>query len=242
MGHYKDRRYRGILMIGIIGLLGTYPTVSARAAEGGVEQRAQPLVAPDALAPDAMTSASRLEAPARGLAGGAGRERKTAVFVYAARWTDNRWGDIVRLQTEFEDSYLGTVGMSRILHRFSEDLLLEAEVNLTRHWGEQDHLEVNAAANLRWSRFPWDRWVDTSFAYGLGPSYAFAYPVLEELPGRPASRGLVFMVTELTFAPPRDRGASWEGLLRIHHRSGAFDLVSEASGSNFIATGIRFRY
>lgn len=167
--------------------------------------------------------------------------RDRTVFVYGARWTDNRWADIMRGQTEFEGSYLGAVGVSQALRRFSEDLLLEAEVSLARHWGEQDHFELNAALNLRWSRFPWDRWVDTTFAYGLGPSYAFTQPAVEAEPDQPASRGLVFMVTELTFAPPQADGR-WAGLLRIHHRSGAFDLVSEASGSNFIATGIRYRY
>ncbi len=167
--------------------------------------------------------------------------RDTTVFLYGARWTDNRWVDILRGQTEFDDSYLGAVGVAQTLRRFSEDLLLEAEVSLVRHWGEQDHFELNGALNLRWSRFPWDRWVDTSFAYGLGPSYAFTEPAVEARPDRPASRGLVFMVTELTFAPPQADGR-WAGLLRIHHRSGAFDLVSEASGSNFIATGIRYHY
>ena len=168
--------------------------------------------------------------------------RDNAVFVYGGKWSDNRFIDILRLESELRGSYLAAVGYSRTLHRFNEHLHLEGEANVARHWGKQSHFEVNAAANLRWNAFPWDRFVNTSFAYGLGPSYAFGRPVIEERRNRPLSRGLVFMIAELTFAPPKQRASPWEGFIRIHHRSGAFGVVSDAGGSNFITSGARYRF
>ena len=162
---------------------------------------------------------------------------ETSVFAYGARWTDNRFLEILQFETAMRDSYLAAVGISRQLHRFGENLHLEGELNAARHWGQQDHFELNAAASLRWTRFPWDRLTDTSAAWGIGPSRAFGDPVIED---RRPSRTQVFMVAELAFAPPATRQGSWEAFLRIHHRSGVFGVVSDASGSNFIATGLRF--
>jgi hypothetical protein len=164
---------------------------------------------------------------------------ETSVFAYGARWTDTRFVEILRFQTEMQDSHLAAVGISRRLHRFGDHLHLEGEINVARHWGQQDHFELNAAANLRWTRFPWDHLVDTSAAWGIGPSRAFGEPVIED--ERP-SRTQAFMVAELAFAPPASRESSWEAFLRVHHRSGVFGVVSDASGSNFIATGLRFHF
>lgn len=168
--------------------------------------------------------------------------RDRGVFLYGGQWSDNRFVEILQLETHFRPSGLGALGAGTTLHRFGRHLLLEGEVNLARHWGRQDHFEANAAANLRWTTFPWDRVVDTSFAFGLGPSYAFDRPPIEARHDRAASRGLVFMMAEITFAPPERHDASWEGLIRIHHRSGVFDVISRAAGSNFVVAGVRYRF
>jgi hypothetical protein len=166
----------------------------------------------------------------------------SAVFLYGGQWSANRFGEILSLRTEFQSSYLGVLGASRVLRGFNEHLHLEGEVNVARHWGRQDHFEINMAASVRWKSFPWDSVVDTSFAHGFGPSYAFDRPPIETRGDRPASRGLVFMVTEFALAPPGSGSGSWEGFVRIHHRSGAYDVVSRASGSNFVTTGFRYRF
>lgn len=169
--------------------------------------------------------------------------RDHAVFVYGGQWTATRFLEILlELDTDFQESYLGAVGVSRTFHRFGRHLDLEGETNLTRHWGKQDHFELNAALNLRWNTFPWDNFVNTSLAYGLGPSYAFGRPNIEERRRRPLSRLLVFMVGEVTVGPPASWDSPWEGLVRIHHRSGGFGTVSDAGGSNFITTGLRYRF
>ncbi len=137
------------------------------------------------------------------------------------------------------------VGIALLVHIYIGMLDVNrpgVEANAAFHAGLQRHPEVSAALLIRWHRFPWDRYVNTTVAFGLGPSYAFRTPRVEEHPRRPASRLLVFMPVEITFAPPQDRDPSWELLLRVHHRSGAFRLVSDARGSNFVSTGVRYRF
>ena len=166
-----------------------------------------------------------------------------SIFAYGGQWTDTRIGHIFQTQTQFESAYLWALGGSRTVYRLADGLVLEAELNSVIHTGYQDHFELNAAASLRWKRFPWDRYLNTTVAYGIGPSYAFSRPPIEQRPnGRHnPTRFLVFMPVEFTFAPAERYNIPWEALLRVHHRSGAFDAVSRARGSNFIAMGIRYR-
>ena len=170
------------------------------------------------------------------------QSRPWSVFAYAGMWNDTRFEDIPQVDLRLNNSFLGTLGLSRNIYEFNEHLLLEGEVNVTRHWGKQHHFEVNSAVSLRWRRFPWDRYVDTTFSCGLGFSYAFRRPPLEQRTHQDPTNLLLFLPIELTFAPPRRYDIPWETFFRVHHRSGAFGLVSNARGSDFIATGIRYRF
>jgi len=168
-------------------------------------------------------------------------EGEWSVFAYGGQWSANNIGSILRGRTEFRDSYVGVGGGSRTLYRFRDKFSLELEANAGTHRGLQKHAEVNTALLLRWERFPWGRYVNTSVAFGLGPSYALRDPVVERHRRRPVSRLLVFMPVEVTFAAPRARKPHWEWIVRVHHRSGAFGVVSTARGSNFVSTGVRYR-
>ncbi len=164
-----------------------------------------------------------------------------SIFAYGAKWADSTYGNITLSgQTNLQRSYLWTVGFSHEFYRINRHLSLENEMNITRHSGEQDHLEANFAASFRWWTFPWDNWVETTLAHGIGPSFAAEHPPVEENDDDTADRFLLFMQTEFTFAPPVD--SRWEFLVRIHHRSGVFGLISEDSGSNFLAGGFRYRF
>lgn len=165
-----------------------------------------------------------------------------SVFAYGGQWTDTRFVHILRGRTEFRRSHVWVLGGSRTLLDFGRHLGTEGEVNIAGHTGLQHHAEVNTAFILRWRSFPWDRYVDTSLAYGLGLSLASERPSIEEEPRRSASRLLLFMPAELTFAPPKAHHSPWEAMLRIHHRSGAFGWFRDAGGSNFLSLGVRYRY
>ena len=160
-----------------------------------------------------------------------------AVYAYGGKWSDNLWNEIIRGESELRKSYVWVAGVTRNLHDFGDYLRVEAEFNGAKHSGLQDHFELNTALLFRWRAFPWSRYVATSIAYGLGFSYAFERPPIEEEPDREAVYTLLSMPTELTIGPP---AGDWEVMLRIHHRSGAFGVFKDAGGSNFIALGLRF--
>ncbi len=169
-------------------------------------------------------------------------EGKWSVFAYGGQWSDNPIGRIVIFETNFKKSYVWAAGISRTILDITDDLLLEAELGTARHTGMQDHYELNASLNLRWHTFPWDNFINTSIAYGLGPSYASRRPPVEESSRRKPTHVLTFMPVEITLAPPKQNKVPWEILVRVHHRSGAFGVVSDAKGSNFITTGLRYRF
>ncbi len=169
-------------------------------------------------------------------------EGKWSIFVYGGKWSDNTIGRIVLFETEFENSCVWAAGISRKIIDITDILLIEAELGTARHTGLQDHFELNASFNLRWHNFPWDNIVNTSIAYGLGPSYANRRPPVEESSRRKPAHVLIFMPVEITLAPPKQYNLPWEFLVRVHHRSGAFGVVSNAKGSNFITTGLRYRF
>ena len=170
------------------------------------------------------------------------RDSQWSVFVYGGQWSSTRIAEIFTGQIDLESSAVAVVGVGRHLKDLAPGLSLEGESNLALHAGKQSHPELNAALGLRYSAFPWDRWLHTSILYGLGFSYAFSEPNIEIKSDQDPSQLLVFMPVELAFAPPSRFPFPWEGFLRIHHRSGAYGVISDARGSNFITVGIRHRF
>lgn len=161
------------------------------------------------------------------------------VRLYGGQLSDNEYDEIVLGETDLEDAYLAAAAWTGVLGHPHPALRVEGEVNLTQHFGLQDHGEANALVALRLTRFPWDSLLDTTLAMGLGPSYAFETPPVERAYGD-GERLLAFWLTEVTIDP--DPHSGWFGLVRIHHRSSVFGLVSDAYGSNFIAVGGGYRF
>jgi hypothetical protein len=91
----------------------------------------------------------------------------------------------------------------------------------------------------RWTRFPWSERVRSSVAFGLGLSYATELPEVEvELEGS-SHQSLIYWALEFTAGPPN---ASWEVLMRLHHRSVAWGLMGEDGGVNALGLGFRYRF
>ncbi|MDQ2069414.1 hypothetical protein [Natronospira bacteriovora] len=166
----------------------------------------------------------------------------------AAYWAKNspdRLIDIVReLNPEMRRSYLNAVALSYSWHE-SERVSWEWEGQLVRHYGMQHHWESNVVLVARWMDFPWDRWLDTRFAFGQGLSYAWEVPPLEprsEPDDEGSARLLNYLLMELEFAPPSP-DSQWSAMIRLHHRSGVFGTFSGVEGgSNFIGLGLRYRF
>lgn len=155
------------------------------------------------------------------------------------RYTDTRFVDIVRGDTAFEDSYVGAVMVSRQIADWPPYAEWDVELGVARHWGLQQHYEINAAIMLR--VVPWPRakrWrIDVGL--GIGPSWASTTPKVERVRGGRTSRRLLFMPFEVVVGPANERFALFT---RVHHRSGGFDVFSRGRGSNFVALGGRWAW
>ena len=131
---------------------------------------------------------------------------------------------------------------AEVFHRHGGWAQWERELQVARHFGDQDHWETNALLILRWTAFPWD-W-RTSLALGEGVSWASEVPALEDelLAAEGGStRFLNYLLIELTTGLPFTE--RWNLVGRIHHRSGVFGLYDDVEeGSNFLTLGLRFEF
>ena len=166
-----------------------------------------------------------------------------ALTGYVGRITTvNAWHDIFLdpNDLEFADAYLATVALSHELGRYyDDDLGLETEGQVVYNFGDQSHWEFNALLAARWYRFPWNDSVETTLAFGIGPSWATEVPEVEvELEGS-SEQLLVYWHLEMTFARP---GSRWAGIMRLHHRSGGLGLLAEDGGMNALCLGLTKRF
>ncbi len=165
-----------------------------------------------------------------------------AVTVYGGRMTDGDFGDALTGQADFIDAYVVVGALSWTFARYFEDALsFELEGQVGKWWGDQHNLEFNLPLAIRWSKFPWNHYVSTSLAYGLGPSYATKEPAAEIDEHDSTKKFLVYWFGEIAFGPP---DSNWAGVFRIHHRSGAFGLIADRGegGSNTLGLGLKYRF
>jgi len=95
---------------------------------------------------------------------------------------------------------------------------------------------------VRWNRFVWDKYVDTSAAAGLGLSWASDDPPFEIEEHGSTEQLLAYILVELTFSPPKH--TEWAGVVRIHHRSSAYGTFADdiQGASNSLGVGIKYRF
>jgi hypothetical protein len=148
---------------------------------------------------------------------------------------------VFTLEADYVDTYMGGVIVGKRLWTYKDWLDIEAEGQILRHWGLQEHFEFNALVTFRWLPFPWDRYLDTSFAVGDGLSYATEDPELEIEESDKTSKLMNYLMCELAFAVPRL--PRWRVFIRFHHRSGVFGLFNGVSGgSNVAAAGVAYHF
>jgi len=167
--------------------------------------------------------------------------RWNAFTLYGGRLTANVWEEVFNPEElAFVDAYLVAATLSRRLGGYRDLLSYELEGQLVRHFGDQDLWEMNALATLRWEPFWWDEHLDTSLAFGLGPSYASETPQVEVAIDGESQRFMVYWMLEFAFSPPSH--SRFALVTRLHHRSGAYGLVADEGGSNALALGLRYRF
>jgi len=179
-------------------------------------------------------------------AGGCAAPGERAVTAYVGAFSDHSLPDEILLAKPLttEESYMGAVAYSEpFIEVPGAGARWEWEVQGVKHWGIQDHYELNALLVMRLMRLPWNHVVRTSFAFGEGLSWASEVPEIEESSRENdgATQLLNYLLLEATFGAP-----AWENLdfvFRIHHRSGIFGLFDDVNGgSNVLAVGLKYRF
>lgn len=195
-----------------------------------------------ALLPGAMVAALciipfiRNEAVAQAQAGSSGY----AVTIFGGAMNSGNIEDILSLQhVRYRDANLVGLGVSKRFGGLWDVIDFEIEGQVDRHFGREHHWEFNLPVIARWKAFPWNAYVPTSFAFGVGPSYATQKPAQERAQNGGTQRFLIYWVAELEMGLPDE---PWSVLTRLHHRSTAFGLSGRTGGSTWTLVGLRRRF
>ena len=168
-------------------------------------------------------------------------ERDWAITLYSGRLTDTKLSSTATFNFEFENAYFIDLGVSRRLYTFQDYFNIEIEGQIARHFGDQDNWEFDLVAYFRWLLFPWNEYLNTSFAAGAGLSYATSVPAIEAKLYEETARLLGALMFEFAFSLPQV--PQWSLVTGIHHRSGAGGAFSGVQGaSNAWVMGIRYTF
>jgi len=160
--------------------------------------------------------------------------------VIAGNMTRNRANDLLRpRQYDFADNYFTGMALAYERRVGASAWSWGAEIQVQRHFGDQDYIEFVLPATIRYRPQPAFFSALESFAFGLGLSHTTSTPQLEIDVRKEAARTLVYWLAEAAFL----KGPSGQQIfLRVHHRSDAFGLLGPDSGSNAFALGFRLPF
>jgi hypothetical protein len=170
-----------------------------------------------------------------------GAERDWAITLYSGRLTDSKLSSTGTFNFEFENAYFIDLGLSRRLYTFQNYFDIEIEGQIARYFGDQDNWEFDLVAYFRWLLFPWNEYLNTSFAAGAGLSYATSVPAIEAKLYDETAQFLGALMFEFAFSLPDT--PQWSFVTGVHHRSGAGGLFNGVRGaSNAWDLGLRYGF
>ena len=166
---------------------------------------------------------------------------KWFVSIYGGLNAEENFAKIVVPNASISDSnYIVVVALAREIYRYKQWLSFELEGQVGKHFGpKDDQWEFVGAILGRWHRFPWDKYIDTSFAMGAGLSLNSEVSQLELDRDENAQRLLGYLAFETTFGLPQF--PRWDLMIRVHHRSGAQGIIGE-SVTNYLCVGLKFAF
>jgi len=169
-------------------------------------------------------------------------EDSYSLNIYGAKMTGNNWEEIVTEsdKLDFIDSKMIVVALAKRLGPYQPRLNYEIEGQIVKHFSIQDHWEFNALGVLRWEPFWWDRFIETSAAFGLGASYATDLPEAEVNIEGDSQRWMAYWMMEVALSHPQAPNIAL--ITRIHHRSEVFGLIADEGGSNSLAVGLKINF
>jgi hypothetical protein len=192
-----------------------------------------------AAGPAAAWTPAALFAPCRG---------DCAAAIYTGTYVDNSMGEVLvtspetPLSWDYElGDHIVATALSREVLRFRKRWTLEPEVGLGQRFGRQSATEAWGALFVRY-HLPWEKVIVTA-AVSTGLNWASEVTDVEQERANDGtgSQWMHFFAPEITFALPSR--PDLELLVRFHHRSGVFGLVSDAwGGAQYATVGLRVRF
>ena len=171
------------------------------------------------------------------------------VAIYGGNYVQDSMGEVLVTKPEtplswnYNDDHIVAVAISRRIATFWGHVDLEPELGIGQRFGEQDETEFWGAFFFRYHGFPWDKTVVTTVAISTGLNYATGVSEVElgRAHSGEGSQWMHFFSPEITIALPK--APNYELLLRFHHRSGVFGIVSDAwGGAQYGTIGLRVRF
>ena len=165
---------------------------------------------------------------------------KWFLTVYGGAHAQDDIGDVFSFKAKFEDNdYIAVAALAREFWHYKKFISFEVEGQVGKHFNNDTFWEFNGLIIGRWHAFPWNKYVDTSFAVGDGLSYYTEVSKVEKEDDEDAQKMLNYLMFELALGLPQY--PRWDLVLRIHHRSSIFGLYG-AGGSNYVCGGIKFSF
>ena len=160
--------------------------------------------------------------------------------VYGGAHAQDDIADVFTFKAKFEDNdYIAVVALAREFWHYKKYISFEVEGQIGKHFNNDTFWEFNGLIIGRWHAFPWNKYVETSFAMGDGLSYYTEVSKVEKEDDEDAQKTLNYLMFELALGLPQY--PRWDLVVRIHHRSSIFGLYG-AGGSNYVCGGIKFSF
>ena len=171
-------------------------------------------------------------------------ESDWSIGTYAGKYYDTEPAGFTQGRANYLEHYLVAVTAKKTLWQSATlPLSLELDGMLGLQNGVATLGEVALAPALRWSGFPWNNTLHTSFsAAPFGISYTTSVSPLELGKDGKGSRILNWLFLEVALSRPEAK--STEVFMRLHHRCSVYDLLNNygANGEDFVAFGVRRRF
>ena len=168
------------------------------------------------------------------------KRHKWFLTVYGGAHAQDDIADVFAFKAKFEDNdYLAVAALAWQFWHYEKYISFEVEGQIGKHFNNDTFWEFNGLIIGRWHAFPWNKYVDTSFAVGDGLSCYTEISKVEDDDDDDAQKTLNYLMFELALGLPQY--PRWDMVVRIHHRSSIFGLYG-AGGSNYVCGGIKFSF
>ncbi len=138
-----------------------------------------------------------------------------------------------------DDTYIAVGALAREFWRYKNWISFEVEGQVGKYFGNEHQWQFSGLMIARWHLFPWQKYLDTSFAVGDGLSFNTEISKIEKEDDENAGKWLNYLMFELTLGLPQY--SRWDLVYRIHHRSSIREIIG-AGASNFVTFGIKYSF